>query len=338
MISLLKKTEPEYTIKEILINQSNDFSFFENIYLENTKRKLLSKHGSKININIHKKISIIIPVYNSLKTLLITLDSLNFQKISETEYKNIEVVIADDGSTDNTESVLKNKDYKFKLVYVRQKNIGSGSARNLGVKKSTGEILIFLDSDVILQDNFIREHAIRNQILDNCCFIGFREHLSMDNLESTIKNKKPTITNDVRFKRSFSRKWKRKHRECSSDNDREIKIIEETSFFKCFGKDKVLGAWDLPSMVQTFSLSLRRSSFIKTEGFSLKFKGWGMEDTFFGACLIATGNFIIPVLSTGVFHIEHNVRSGSTEKKQLEFDKNVKIYNQLIQQPLNKNK
>lgn len=323
----------KHTIKEILKKKSNDYSYLEEKYLKDTGSNLLSFLGSKNTLKINQNISIIIPVYNSLKTILITLESLNQQNLNDTEYGHMEVIIVDDGSTDGVESILRDKSYKYKLVYAKQNNKGAASARNLGAETSDSEILIFIDSDVILQDNFIKEHAIRNQILDNACFVGFREHISPDtnNLFEFVKNKNtPVITTDVRFTRFFTKDWKRQHRTCSSNESREIKIIEETCYFKNFGEDQVLGAWDLPSMVQTFSLSLRRSTFIKAGGFCLEFSGWGMEDTYFGACLIASGNFIIPVLSTGVFHIEHGSRSGSNEKKQLEFNRNVKIYNELI--------
>lgn len=321
------------TIKEILKKKSNDYCYLEEKYFKDTNSDLLSFLDSENALKMAQNISIIIPVYNSLKTILTTLESINQQNLNDAEYEYVEVIIVDDGSIDGVESILLNKSYKYKLVYIKQNNNGAAHARNLGAKTSTSEILIFIDSDVILQDNFIRMHAIRNQILDNACFVGFREHISPDtnNLFELAKNKNiPVITKDVRFTRFFTKDWKRQHRTCSSDESREIKIIKETNYFKNFGEDKVLGAWDLPSMVQTFSLSLRRSTFIKAGGFCLKFSGWGMEDTYFGACLIATSNFIIPVLSTGVFHIEHSSRSGSNEKKQLEFNRNVKIYNELI--------
>lgn len=326
----------KHTIKEILKKKSNNFSREEVEYFKNTNVDLLSFLGGELEI--HQKLSIIIPVYNSLKTILVTLESINHQNLTNIEYEYIEVIVVDDGSTDDVKTILKNKNYKYKLIYIKQDNMGAACARNLGAKTSTAKILIFIDSDVILRDNFIKEHAIRNQILNNACFIGFREHISPDTdnlLEFAKKGNIPAITKDVRFSRFFTKDWKRQHRACSSDKSREIKIIEETDNFKNFGEDQVLGAWDLPSMVQTFSLSLRRSTFIKAGGFNLEFSGWGMEDTYFGACLIAIGTFIIPVLSTGVFHIEHSSRSGSDEKKQLEFNRNVKIYDNLINKIIN---
>ncbi len=93
------------------------------------------------------KVSVIIPVYNGEKTIKKCLDS-----ISSSSYKDLEVIVVDDGSTDNTVEILKN----YSLKIIRQKNKGPAVARNNGAKHSTGELLFFFDSDVILKKNTIQ--------------------------------------------------------------------------------------------------------------------------------------------------------------------------------------
>lgn len=88
-------------------------------------------------------VSIIIPVYNSSKTIESTLQSVFFQ-----DYKNVEIIIINDGSTDNTEEILKK--YENKIKYFYQKNSGVSFARNLGFIKSTGKYIQYLDSDDLL--------------------------------------------------------------------------------------------------------------------------------------------------------------------------------------------
>jgi glycosyltransferase involved in cell wall biosynthesis len=91
------------------------------------------------------KFSIIIPVYNASGFIKDTLDSIKNQT-----YKNYEVLITNDGSTDNTEKVLK--EYKrlnpgFPLSFVTQKNKGVSSARNNAIFRSSGDYIAFLDQD-----------------------------------------------------------------------------------------------------------------------------------------------------------------------------------------------
>ena len=65
-------------------------------------------------------------------------------------------------------------------------------------------------------------------------------------------------------------------------------------------------------------------------GFSNYFKGWGLEDSYFGSKMIAEGNYVIPVLSCGVYHIDHPPRSGSEKKKLQELEGNLARYKELL--------
>lgn len=91
-----------------------------------------------------KLISVIIPTYNSFLYIKESLDSA----INQT-YKNIEAIIIDDGSTDNTKELLKEYADQKKIIYIKKENGGPASARNLGIKKSTGKYIALLDADDI---------------------------------------------------------------------------------------------------------------------------------------------------------------------------------------------
>jgi glycosyltransferase involved in cell wall biosynthesis len=84
-------------------------------------------------------VSIIIPCYNHGKYLSQAVESILAQ-----DYKNIEIVVVDDGSADNTKTVAQ--EYN-EVKYVYQTNQGLSAARNTGIDNSTGEFLIFLDAD-----------------------------------------------------------------------------------------------------------------------------------------------------------------------------------------------
>ena len=91
-------------------------------------------------------ISVIVPIYNSEKYLDNTIKSI----INQT-YKNLEIILVDDGSTDKSYEICKKyqkKDNRIKLFH--QKNKGVSFARNIGIENSNGEFLTFLDSDDLI--------------------------------------------------------------------------------------------------------------------------------------------------------------------------------------------
>ncbi len=95
------------------------------------------------------KYSFIVPVYNTEKYLKKCLDSILKQKI-----KDYEIIVVNDGSTDNSEKIIKGYLTK-KLKYIYQKNEGLSSARNTGVLNATGKFLIFVDSDDFIDQDFL---------------------------------------------------------------------------------------------------------------------------------------------------------------------------------------
>ncbi len=118
-----------------------------------------------------KKYSIIIPVYNAEKFLSRTLDSLKNQT-----YRNIEIVLINDGSTDNSENVIKNyiSNNNLDIKYKRIENSGPSTARNLGLDLSTGEYVCYLDADDLYKSDLFSNIAKVNQDYD-ICYFGWEE-------------------------------------------------------------------------------------------------------------------------------------------------------------------
>lgn len=93
------------------------------------------------------KISVIVPVYNVEKYLEECLDSL----INQT-YNNIEIILINDGSTDNSLKICKKyKKIDSRIILINKKNEGVSSARNVGLRKATGKYIMFVDSDDYLE-------------------------------------------------------------------------------------------------------------------------------------------------------------------------------------------
>lgn len=120
-------------------------------------------------------VTIIIPSYNRANLIHYTLDSVQAQK-----YKNWECLVIDDGSTDKTIDIIKKyqqKDPRFISYYRKKLPKGAPTCRNIGLEKSRGKYIIFLDSDDILFPHAL-ENRIRflehNQNLDFCVSDGLR--------------------------------------------------------------------------------------------------------------------------------------------------------------------
>ena len=111
---------------------------------------------------IEEKVSVIIPTYNSSKFVLQTLQSIKNQT-----YKNWELLITDDCSTDNTVAIINSyiKNDKRAKLFKLDRNCGAGAARNNSISQSTGRYIAFCDSDdrwkpnkLEVQIAFMKEH------------------------------------------------------------------------------------------------------------------------------------------------------------------------------------
>ena len=100
------------------------------------------------------KVSIVVPVYNVEKYLNRCLNSLVNQ-----DYKNIEIIIVNDGSPDNSQMIIDKyeKEYSNVIKAFKKKNEGLSEARNFGLKKATGDYIAFIDSDDYVETNMISE-------------------------------------------------------------------------------------------------------------------------------------------------------------------------------------
>ncbi|HME54240.1 MAG TPA: glycosyltransferase family 2 protein [Candidatus Lokiarchaeia archaeon] len=96
----------------------------------------------EINDNSNVDFSIIIPVFNSEKTIKQCLEAILDSKFNG----NREIIVIDDGSTDDSIDLIK--DLPIKIIY--QENKGSAAAKNLGAKNAQGNFLVFVDSDVLI--------------------------------------------------------------------------------------------------------------------------------------------------------------------------------------------
>lgn len=105
--------------------------------------------------------SIVIPTYNRRKILEKCLDALETQHFSPNTFvSGYEVILVDDGSTDNTLDWLEKQGDRFPHLQIYQQNHqGPAAARNLGVQMAQGETIVFIDSDLVVTPTFLQSHA-----------------------------------------------------------------------------------------------------------------------------------------------------------------------------------
>ncbi|SHF04121.1 MULTISPECIES: glycosyltransferase family 2 protein [Caloramator] len=115
-------------------------------------------------------VSVVIPAFNCGNYIKETVESV----LNQT-YKNIEIIIVDDGSTDNTKQVVESISKDFSNIkYIRQENAGVSVSRNRGILESNGEYIAFLDSDDVWEKEKIEKQI--NRIITtkmDACYCGY---------------------------------------------------------------------------------------------------------------------------------------------------------------------
>ena len=141
------------------------------------------------------KVSIIVPVYNVEKYLSKCLDSLVNQS-----FKNIEILIINDGSTDSSQSIINDyhKRYPHLIKFYLKDNGGLSSARNYGIEHALGEYLLFVDSD-----DYLHLDAVKK--LYNKAYISNSDIICFNYIEDREGVLKKVITFDNRIQNMYSK-------------------------------------------------------------------------------------------------------------------------------------
>lgn len=127
-----------------------------------------------------KEISVIIPAYNAEKYIERCINSVTAQT-----YNNWEMIVINDGSTDNTENIVREKAKADNRIHIYwQNNQGAGIARNNGIDKATGEYIVFLDADDYLDKDYF------SMLIDQDVDVVFIDAKKIDEKNGTITSEK----------------------------------------------------------------------------------------------------------------------------------------------------
>ena len=146
------------------------------------------------------KISVIIPIYNCEKYIKECLSSL-----FEQTFKNFEIICINDGSTDNTLKILKEfKELDNRIYVFNQNNTGPGITRNIGMNKSKGEYLIFLDSDDIFKKTMLEELYIKIKENDSDVVVCNSQNFEIKKRRKKFYEKNYLIKDEIIKQKTFS--------------------------------------------------------------------------------------------------------------------------------------
>ncbi|WP_164779478.1 glycosyltransferase family 2 protein [Paenibacillus kobensis] len=235
------------------------------------------------------KFSVVIPTYQRPELLANTLNYLNMQ---DRYLDDLEVIVVDDGSKDDaTRRLATSFPAKFDLHYLyleKDEHSCRSRTRNEGAKAAKGEIVVFIDDDILVRSSFLAEHARYHEQYDHLLVLGYRRYLDQETTRSLG---------------GLPLSWE--ELDNGSTHESRHGLFQKQSFNMNLFED----AW---VHVYSVIMSIKRSNLVRSQIlFDEDYKVWGVEDADFGYRLYKNGYKIVvnPELETyHQFHGEyHNV-------------------------------
>lgn len=200
----------------------------------------------KKKLTLKNKISVIIPAYNEAGVIGRLLISLKKQN-----YKNIEVIVIDDDSTDNTVDISK----KYTTLVFFRKHAERSVQRNFGAKQAKGEYLLFLDADMELTPTILEEcvEAINGK---NIGAIAIPEKSIATNFWEKVKAFERSFYNEVEVHNEVG-----VHNESGDSATDAARFFTREAFDKTGGYDETITGpedWDLPESIKKLGYKINR--------------------------------------------------------------------------------
>lgn len=243
-------------------------------------------------------VSVIIPTYNRARNLEHCLNALTTQTHSA-----FEVIICDDGSTDQTPEVVQRFSDRLNLRYRWQEDLGfrAAEARNMGIRLSRGKYLVFLDSDIVVPPTFVAAHQQALEAHPNVA------------VNSYIYRMQAEIDEDLGLPPAT---YIPKHRDILKPDSRDRyqlferhEPIEETYF------------------LDSNALSMRRKDMERVGFFDSAFVGWGHEDTELGYRLASHGMSLVLIQEGATaYHQYHYVSEHKDDERAVNWQRLTQKY------------
>ncbi len=253
-----------------------------------------------------KTYSFVIPTYNKKALLKNTLEALNYQP----GYGYYEAVVVDDGSDDGTRDYIKEtaRNYELKYLYLeRDMNSCRARTRNHGWKNAGGEVIVFIDSDIIIKPDYLAELERCFGLDDDIAVIGNRLMLP-----------EPSTYKEVTGLEIYRKYGFGGHKDL-----REFRYLlyGDTSYN--------INAHAYPwTQFYSCNAALPKKCLEQTGGFDENFKGWGVEDIELGYELYKRNIPIVINHKLEVFHQYHGPRNDLSIKPELvpDYERNIAYF------------
>ncbi|WP_127530127.1 glycosyltransferase family 2 protein [Paenibacillus kobensis] len=230
------------------------------------------------------KFTVVIPTFQRTELLANTLAYLNKQ---DRYTDDLEVIVVDDGSNDGgrTRDMVSQFQARYDLKYIYLERIPDASAsrtRNAGLDIARGDIVVFMDDDILVRENFLTEHARYHDQYDSLLTLGHRR-----NLNEAITNRinGQTFTRQELTEESFP--------------ETRMHILQLQSFNLNSCKDAWIHAYSFTMSVKR--KNLQRNGICFDEAYQL----WGSEDVDFGYQLYVNGMKVVLNPEIEVYHQYH---------------------------------
>ena len=280
-------------------------------------------------------VSVVIPTYNDRKALELTLTAFQCQTYPSERY---EVIVIDDGSTDDTEELVSSFEKPYPLRYFKQPNAGRGKARNAGIEMANGDILIFNDADGLPVPDFITQHVKSHQSNDATVVIGGKYDLLARWEEGISKRYLDKLLGvsgafeDVRQNIRQAQQGQATSFLSTADILRDFERVQRYVFRKSHHNwdevynvySKTLEGFIIPWMLLvTINVSVPKALLLRVGLFDEAFSGWGLEDTEMGYRLHHNGAKFIYNEAAANYH---QVHPNDTAKRWREHARNYQHF------------
>lgn len=242
----------------------------------------------------HLRATVVVPYYEAPDALALTLAGLERQSYPRELF---EVVVVDDGSDPPLE-LSEPSPLEVRVIHQPDLGFGLARARNNGARAASGDIVVFLDCDMIPTDEWLAAHARWHHAADDAITIGFRRHVEVSGISADDVRHRSGSLEDLFADRPSQRpEWIEFHmartRELTSDDD------------------------DLFRVTSGGNLGISRCFWMDAGGNDESFTQWGAEDVEFGYRAFTRGALLVPERRAQCWHQGEGAAPSESESRSL---------------------